>query len=65
MTVGIMAASRALSGQMEEARRAMDQLRELEPNLRISGIREWLPIRRPEDLAVFSDGLRRAGLPEH
>ena len=64
MTVGIMAASRALSGQMEEARRAMDQLRELGPNLRISGIREWLPIRRPEDLAIFSDGLRRAGLPE-
>ena len=25
---------------------------------------DWLPIRRPEDLATFADGLRKAGLPD-
>jgi hypothetical protein len=42
----------------------MDHLRELDPALRISNLRDWLPIHRPEDLAVFADGLRKAGLPE-
>jgi TolB-like protein/tetratricopeptide (TPR) repeat protein len=64
MTVSIIAASRALTGRSEEARRAMDQLRELDPALRISNLEDWLPIKRPEDLSVFAEGLRRAGLPE-
>jgi Flp pilus assembly protein TadD len=64
MTVSIIAASRALTGRSEEARRAMDQLRELHPALRISNLGDWLPIKRPEDLSVFAEGLRRAGLPE-
>jgi hypothetical protein len=64
MVVGIIAASHALAGQTDEARRAMDHLRELDPALRISNLKDWLPIHRPEDLATFADGLRRAGLPE-
>ena len=64
MVVSILAASQALAGRKEEARRAMEHLRRLDPGLRISNLREWLPIHRPEDLAVFPDGLRRAGLPE-
>ncbi len=64
LTVSIIAASRALTGRLEDARRAMDQLRELHPSLRISNLRDWLPINRPEDLSVFADGLRKAGLPE-
>ena len=39
-------------------------LRQLDPALRISNLRDWLPIHRPEDLATFADGLRKAGLPE-
>jgi TolB-like protein len=64
MVVGIIAASHALAGRMEQARAAMGYLRQLDPALRISGLTDWLPIRRPEDLATFADGLRRAGLPE-
>jgi TolB-like protein len=64
MAVSILAASQALAGRTEEARRAMRHLRQLDPALRISNLRAWLPIHRPEDLAVFTDGLRRAGLPE-
>ena len=64
MAVGIIAASHALAGRTDEARRAMHHLRELDPALRISNLGDWLPIHRPEDLATFADGLRRAGLPE-
>jgi hypothetical protein len=63
MAVGIVAASHALAGRMDEAQQAMRRLRRLDPALRVSNIANWLPFRRPEDLAVFSDGLRRAGLP--
>ena len=42
----------------------MQQLRQLDPELRLSNLGEWLPIHRPQDLAIFADGLRKAGLPE-
>ncbi len=64
MVVSIIAASHALAGRTDEARRAMDHLRQLDSTLRISNLGDWLPIHRPEDLATFADGLRRAGLPE-
>ena len=62
--VSIIAASHALAGRTDEARRAMHHLRRLDPALRISSLTDWLPIHRPEDLALFADGLRKAGLPE-
>lgn len=64
MALGVAAASHALAGRLAEARRAMDQLHELDPTLRISNIRDWLPISQPEHLSVFAEGLRKAGLPE-
>jgi TolB-like protein len=64
MVVGIIAASHALAGRSDEAERATSHLRQLDPTLRVSSLPDWLPIRRPEDLAMFSDGLRGAGLPE-
>ena len=64
MVVSIIAASHALAGRTDEARRAMDHLRQIDSTLRISNLTDWLPIHRPEDLATFADGLRRAGLPE-
>jgi TolB-like protein len=64
MVVGIIAASHALAGRTDEARQAMNHLRQLDPTLRISNLADWLPIHRPEDLATLSEGLRRVGLPE-
>lgn len=64
MVVAIIAASHALAGHAVEAQRAMGHLRELDPTLRIADLPDWLPIRRPTDLATLADGLRRAGLPE-
>jgi TolB-like protein len=64
LVVGVVAASHALAGRTHAAQQAMRRLRQLDPGLRIYNLRDWLPIQRPEDLAVFADGLRRAGLPE-
>jgi hypothetical protein len=64
IAVATVASSHALAGRMNEAQTAMDHLRQLDPKLRISSIQDWLPFKRPEDLAMFADGLRRAGLPE-
>ena len=64
MAVGIAAAGHALAGRTDEARRAMHELRRLDPALRISNLAVWLPLRRRQDLATLADGLRRAGLPE-
>ena len=64
MVVGIIAASHALAGRAAQAQTAIRYLRQLDPALRVSSLKDWLPIRRPEDLATLADGLRRAGLPE-
>lgn len=64
MVVAVIAASHALAGRNDEAGRAMQGLRELDPTLRVSNLTDWLPIRRQQDLAIFTDGLRKAGLPE-
>jgi TolB-like protein len=64
LAASLIAASHALAGRTDEARRAMDHLRELDPTLRIASLPDWLPIHRPQDLATLADGLRRAGLPE-
>jgi TolB-like protein len=58
------AASHALAGRMDDARQAMQHVRRIDPTLRISNVAAWVVLRRPEDLATFVEGLRRAGLPE-
>jgi len=60
----ILAASNALAGRMDEAHDALGHLHELDPSLRVSNLSEVFPLRRPEDLAKFAEGLRKAGLPE-
>jgi TolB-like protein len=64
MVVAIIAASHALADRPNEAKKAMNHLRQLDSTLRISGLTDWLPIRHPEHVEIFSEGLRRAGLPE-
>jgi tetratricopeptide (TPR) repeat protein len=55
----------ALADRIVEAREAMARMREIDPSLRISNLaRVVLPFRRSEDQARFTEGLRKAGLPE-
>lgn len=60
----LAAAGHALAGRKDKADQAMQRLRSLDPSLRVSNLKDWMPIHRPEDLAQFADGLRLAGLPE-
>jgi adenylate cyclase len=62
MRVG--AASHALAGRLVEAGKLMAEMRHIDPELRISNVAELVPFRRPEDVARYAEGLRRAGLPE-
>jgi tetratricopeptide (TPR) repeat protein len=58
------AASSALAGRAVEASKAMARLRQLDPNLRLSNLKDLLTLRRPADVAKWESGLREAGLPE-
>jgi hypothetical protein len=61
----IGAASSAMAGRPEQPQKAVARLRQLNPALRVSNLKDVLgPYRRAEDLARYQEGLRRAGLPE-
>jgi adenylate cyclase len=59
------AAGNAMAGQLEQASQAVERLRQLNPKLRVSNLKDFLgPYRRAEDLSRYEEALRRAGLPE-
>jgi TolB-like protein len=61
----IAAASNAMAGRPEQAHKAVARLRQRNPALRVSTLKDVLgPYRRAEDLSRYEEGLRRAGLPE-
>jgi TolB-like protein/class 3 adenylate cyclase len=61
----IAAASNAMAGRPEQAHEAVARLRQLNPALRVSNLKDVRgPYRRAEDLSRYEEGLRRAGLPE-
>ena len=60
----ILAANAALAGQPIEARKAIDRVLKLTPDLRVADARFLQTIGRPEDLARWVEALRQAGLPE-
>jgi TolB-like protein len=57
------AASHALAGRLDEAQKRMAHMRARDPVLRLSNLKDLLPLRRPQDFARWSDALHRAGLP--
>jgi TolB-like protein len=64
LPISILAAIYARAGRGNEARLAVQQLRRLDPALRLSKLGEWLPFQRPQDRDNFANALREAGLPE-
>ena len=54
----------AVAGRLAEAAKFMARMRELDPVLRISNLKDLLPLRRVEDFAKWAEALRKAGLPE-
>ena len=65
LALRLAAASFALAGRLEEARKVAARLLEAFPEARISRAQTpFYYLRRPEDLARYDEGLRLAGLPE-
>lgn len=64
LACGILAASYALAGRTDAAERTIQNLRQIAPHMSITNLKDWIPFRRPQDLELFADGLRKAGLPE-
>ena len=61
----IAAASNAMAGRPERAHQAVARLRQVNPALRVSTLKDVVgPYRRAEDLSRFEEALRQAGLPE-
>ncbi len=60
----ITAASNAMAGRIEAAHEAVTRLQRVNPNLRVSNLREVLGPYRQEDLSRYEEAMRRAGLPE-
>jgi adenylate cyclase len=61
----VVAIAHALSDRIVDAREAMARLRQIDPDLRLSNLTRTTPLfRRPEDHARWTEGLRKAGLPE-
>ena len=58
------AAANALGGNIDEARKAIADLRRISPTLSISGLKGLFPYRRSQDIERIAEGLRLAGLPE-
>lgn len=54
----------ALAGNIKEAQRLAAQVLQLDPDHRISKLRDYTPYRRQEDLELMAKGLRLAGIPE-
>ena len=58
------AASNAMAGRSEQAHKAVARLRQLNPTLRVSTLKDALGPWHAEDLSRYEEGLRLAGLPE-
>jgi tetratricopeptide (TPR) repeat protein len=62
--IRIYAASCALSGQQEDAEKAIARMRQLDPAVRASDIKDRTPFRRAENIAKYEEALRKAGLSD-
>jgi len=62
--IRIAAVSNAFAGRLEEARKHIARALQLDPDLRVSNLKDRLGPFRPEGLAKYVEGLRKAGLPE-
>ena len=63
-TLRAAAATNALAGRLNEARGFIARALQLDPELRISNLKDRVTWFRPEDFAKYAEALRKAGLPE-
>jgi adenylate cyclase len=63
-TIRLLAAINALSGRLEEAHKWVARGHALDPDMRISNLKDRVGPWHPEDFARYVQALRLAGLPE-
>ncbi|HYB08358.1 MAG TPA: adenylate/guanylate cyclase domain-containing protein [Alphaproteobacteria bacterium] len=63
-TLRVAAASNVLAGRLDEARGYIARTLQLDPEVRISNLKDRMGPLRPEDFAIYVEALRLAGLPE-
>jgi tetratricopeptide (TPR) repeat protein len=63
-TLRLLACSLAMQGKLDQAGSVAHRILSLDPTFRLSGVGDLRPFPRQEDLALFVEGLRRAGIPE-
>jgi adenylate cyclase len=62
--IALLAASHALAGQLGKAQEAATLLIQRDDTRTVTAEMDRLPLRRPEHIAKYKEGLRKAGLPE-
>jgi tetratricopeptide (TPR) repeat protein len=60
----VSAVAHAFSGKLDDARACIERMRDLNPAMRMSNLRAFIPLRRPQDVEKTIEGTRLAGLPE-
>ena len=64
VAIRVLAASYAMAGRLEQAKKAIAQLLRLHPTQRLSNLNDWATFKRSEHFAKWAQALQRAGLPE-
>jgi tetratricopeptide (TPR) repeat protein len=64
MSLAASAASNAKGGRLDDARKTMTRIRELDPSLRASSLKDWTPFRDRGHFGSWVESLRSAGLPD-
>jgi hypothetical protein len=64
ITLRVAAASYASAGRSDDAHRTIARALQLDPEMRVSNLKDRLMMLQPEHLAKYADSLHRAGLPE-
>ena len=62
--IRVAAASNACAGHLDKARRFITRALQLDPELRLSNLKDRIGWHTPEDFAKLVEALRKAGLPE-
>ena len=60
----VCAAADALCGNMDRSNQAIARVRAVDPTFRVSNLMALEPLRNQEQLAIWAEGMRKAGLPE-
>jgi len=60
----ILAASCTHRDRLDEAKKTIQQLLDLDPELTVTRLQQIYPVAKYKNLDSFLDGLRKAGLPE-